>query len=318
MKKIIFITGAAGMVGSNLIRQYINKKNIIISIDNLVLGKEIFLKLYKKKKNFFFYKKDLSKKIISNEIPKILKKNILSEVWLLAANSDIQKGTNDYRVDLKNTFLSTIYTMEFLKKYINKNTKIMFTSSSAIYGNIKKEIDENTTKMSPISNYGSMKLASEGYLSSFSNANKANVLIFRFPNVIGDNLTHGLLFDMKNKIQSKKKYIQVLGNGEQQKPYSHVKEIIKCMLFLKNKKLDSKLNYFNIGTNDNGIKVKNIVKEIVKKFNSKKKIIYEKNNTGWVGDVPKYKYSTKKIKKLGFKFRYDSQKAIKLTINSLS
>ena len=38
-KKIVLITGAAGMVGSNLIRRYIKKKNlVIVAIDNLVLG----------------------------------------------------------------------------------------------------------------------------------------------------------------------------------------------------------------------------------------------------------------------------------------
>ena len=47
---------------------------------------------------------------------------------------------------------------------------------------------------------------------------------------MGKNLTHGLLYDMK-KINSKKKFLQVLGNGEQQKPYSHVNEILKCMIF---------------------------------------------------------------------------------------
>mgnify|MGYP001287337369 CR=1 FL=1 len=37
MKKVIFITGVAGMVGSNLIKHYINKKNIIIGVDNLII-----------------------------------------------------------------------------------------------------------------------------------------------------------------------------------------------------------------------------------------------------------------------------------------
>jgi len=36
MKKIILITGAAGMVGSNLVKKYINKKVLIIGIDNLI------------------------------------------------------------------------------------------------------------------------------------------------------------------------------------------------------------------------------------------------------------------------------------------
>ena len=57
-KKIVLITGAAGMVGSNLIRRYIKKKNlVIVAIDNLVLGKIDYLDAYIKKKIFFFLKK---------------------------------------------------------------------------------------------------------------------------------------------------------------------------------------------------------------------------------------------------------------------
>ena len=116
MKKIIIITGAAGMVGSNLIDKYINKDVIIIAIDNLKLGKFKFLKNYVNKKNFFFYKIDLSKKIKDTHISKILNKNYLSEIWHLAANSQIQKGTKNSQIDLKDTLMTTINTFKLYKK----------------------------------------------------------------------------------------------------------------------------------------------------------------------------------------------------------
>ena len=317
MKKLIFITGVAGMVGSNLLGKYINTDNLIIGIDSLVLGKKSFLKPFLKKKNFLLIKKDLSKKLISLKLADILNKNKLSEIWLLAANSDIKKGSEDIKVDLKDTFLSTINSMEFLKNYINNKTKIIFTSSSAIYGKTYSKISENNTLTQPASNYGAMKLASEAYLSSFSNKYNCKISVFRFPNVIGKNLTHGLLYDMKKKILSKNKYINVLGNGEQQKPYSHVEEIIKCMIFFKNKKSKTKINYFNIGYQEKGMKVKEIVSIMAQKFKSDKKIIYQKSEVGWIGDVNKYEYSTKKINNLGFNFKINSKKSIELAINHL-
>ena len=60
----------------------------------------------------------------------------------MAANSDI-KGVKDYNIDLNNTYMTTIHTIEFLQKYFKKNTKIIFASSSAIYGNVKSRISEN-------------------------------------------------------------------------------------------------------------------------------------------------------------------------------
>tara|TARA_A100001015_G_scaffold264698_1_gene312526 strand:+ start:877 stop:1830 length:954 start_codon:yes stop_codon:yes gene_type:complete len=317
MKKVIFITGIAGMVGSNLLKKLSNSKNIIIGIDNYILGKKKFIDPFLSKKNFFFFKCNLDDKIASTKLENIIKKNYLSEVWLLAANSDIKKGIIDYRTDLKNTHLTTINTLEFLKKYIKKNTKIIFTSSSAVYGTHKFKISELTSKKRPESNYGLMKLQSEQYLENFSYINSVNTLIFRFPNVVGPNLTHGLIFDMKKKINSKKKYIQVLGNGEQQKPYSHVSEILNCIFFLKKKNFLKKINFFNIGNNDEGLKVKNIVNKMVKKFNSQKNIKYEKRKIGWQGDIIKYSYSTKKINKLGFKFKMNSTEAVNKVIDEL-
>ena len=317
MKKVIFITGIAGMIGSNLLKKYIEKDVIVIGVDNFALGKKAFLLPFLKRNNFFFFKQNLDKKFYSKKINTILRKNYLSEIWLLAANSDIQKGTLDPSVDLKNTFLTTFYTLDLLKKFLTKKTNILFASSSAIYGDENYKISEDSVANKPISNYGAMKLASEGYLSAFSKTNSASVIIFRFPNVIGNNLTHGVIFDMRKKILSKNKNIEVLGNGEQQKPYSHVSEIIECMFFLKNKKYINKVNYFNIGTDDGGIKVRNIVELLKKAFNTKKKITYQNKNIGWIGDVPKYRYSTKKINKMGFFFKSSSKDAIKLTIKTL-
>lgn len=314
-KKIIIITGVAGMVGTNLLKKLINEKNtIIIGIDSLILGKKKFLSPYLNNKKFFFIKLDLSKKIKSKKIEKIIGQSMLSEVWMLAANSDIKKGVDDFYIDINNTFLTTVNTLNLLKNYLTKKTKIIFTSSSAVYGNIKKITSENKQKLLPISNYGSMKLSSECFLSSFSHSSQLNIFIFRFPNVIGNNLTHGIFYDMKNKIKNKKNFIKVLGNGEQQKPYSHVDEILECILYIKNKKHLEKLNYYNIGSNDSGVKVKKIVELMVKKLNSNKKIIYQKNNYGWIGDVPKYKYLTTKTNKTGFKFKLSSIEAVEKVI----
>ena len=89
-------------------------------------------------------------------------------------------------------------------------------------------------------------------------------------------------------------------------------ELIKCMEFLIFKK--NKSNLFLIGPNDNGVSVKNITKIICKYFNYKKKVIFGKKNYGWIGDVPKYSYDTKKLNKAGFRFKLSSSEAIVLAV----
>ena len=318
MKKIILITGAAGMVGSNLISKYINKDFQIIGIDSLKLGKLKYIEPFQKKKNFLFFKLDLSKKIKNKKIENILKKKHLYKTWHLAANADIQRGINDDEVDMKDTFLTTVNTLNFINRYLKKNTKFIFSSSSAIYGNVRGSISENYKKMNPISNYGLMKLYSEEYIAQIANKNNFKTYIFRFPNVIGDNLTHGIIYDFIKKISYNKKILNVLGDGNQQKPYSDVLEIIKCMIYIKNKKFLKNINYFNIGTNEKGIKVREIVDIFLNKTNYGTKPIFQKKKQGWEGDVLNYSYSTKKINKLGFKFKLSSKQVVtKIIKNSV-
>ena len=286
------------MIGSTILPKFLKKKNsIVIGIDNLKLGKIKFIKKYLKNKSFYFFKLDLDKNLKNKKLNNLLKRSNLQEVWHLAANSDIQSGVDDSNVDYRDTFLTTFNLIKIIKPYLNKDTKFIFSSSSAIYGNLKTKIHEKSAPYMPQSNYGAMKLASEGIISSFSFSNNIKSYIFRFPNVVGTNLTHGVIYDLSKKILSRSNNLKVLGNGNQRKPYSSVDEVIDCMIYLVKNKSKDNVSFYNIGTNDKGVKVRNIVKMLVKKFNYQKKIIYEKNNIGWKGDIPHYSYSTSKMEK---------------------
>ncbi|WP_435163266.1 NAD-dependent epimerase/dehydratase family protein [Candidatus Pelagibacter bacterium nBUS_25] len=207
-KKIILITGVAGMIGSELTNKFIkDKNNIIIGIDNFILGTKNNIKQFTKNDNFKFFKINLEKKIKNNRLNNFLVNKTINEIWHLAANSDIRSGVSNADVDFKNTFLTTYNTLELIKKNINHNSKFIFTSSSAVFGDIKININETTPALYSCSNYGSMKLASEAIISSYSYLNNIKSIVFRLPNVVGKNLTHGVIFDLSNKIKDKKKII---------------------------------------------------------------------------------------------------------------
>lgn len=311
--KNILITGASGMIGSELIETiYSNKNKNFFCFDNLSLGKMKFIKKFLNEKNFNFFKIDVSKNLPNNILKQLPKK--IDEIWMLAANSDINRGNKNHNVDYNSTFLTTVNTFFSLRTKITKDTKIIFTSSSAIYGSYKKTINENLLNFLPETNYGLMKLMCEKFLIFHQQKIDFSLRIYRFPNVVGRNLTHGVIYDFKNKMLSKKKNFQVLGNGMQKKPYSFTEDIINAMLFL-NKKKQKKI-IINLGSGDNGINVKNIVKLFQKIHKMSKKIIYEKKIQGWPGDIVKYKYSNKYLLSLGFKFKYNSQKSLEKSISS--
>ena len=77
--------------------------------------------------------------------------------------------------------------------------------------------------------------------------------------------THGVIFDFIQKLRETPENLNVLGDGTQQKTYLHVDELIDAMIIIRYNSID-KINYFNIGANDEGATVKFIAEEVVKTF----------------------------------------------------
>ena len=302
--KVSIITGVAGTIGSNLAEYLTKKGHYVYGIDNFSLGSNKNLSNLLKKKNFNILNCDVSN---LGDLQKIKYKKKVDYIWLLAANSDIKNGLTSFDNDLKNTLLTTTESLSYFIKYLKPKGKICFSSSSAIYGPTKEKIKESNLNFNPISNYGESKLISEIFIKKFCKKRKINYLIMRFPNVVGKPFTHGIIYDLGKKIL-KNKILYVLGNGEQKKPYIHVKELVQCMFFLMEKK--TKYSIYLLGPNDNGVKVKEIVNILKKNFKLNKKTIFEKKKYGWLGDVPEYKYNVGRLNKEGFKFKNNSKQAV--------
>ncbi len=298
MNKKILITGAAGMIGSTVVESKLKKNNLVYGIDNFLNKKSIYIKKFLNNKKFFFKKKDISlnKKIFGKDL-------YFDEIWLLAANSDISAGIKNSKIDYQNTFLTTYNFLNNINQNLKKSTKVIYTSSSAIYGDLKNnKIKLNYGPYKPISNYGAMKAASENYLTYYCQNYGIPFYIFRLPNVISEKFTHGIINDFIKKINTNKKYFQILGNGSQRKPYVHASDLVNIIEKIINlKKFENE--FFNLTPNDNGVTVKYIAERVKLIFKSQKIIKYQKTKYGWKGDVPFYSYKNnlKKYKHLQFK-----------------
>jgi len=293
-KKNVIITGVAGMIGSNLANRLITNNYNVYGIDYLEFNSQNLLKKIAKH-NFSYFNLDLSLEKNVNIFYNKIKKIHFESYWHLAANSDIQKGSENSNIELRNTFLSSYYSVKICEKL--NIQKFCFFSSSAIYGETRNKIKETHGPILPISNYGAMKVASEAFLSSARFQIK-DILIFRLPNVIGPDVTHGFFYDIPNKIR-RNDIVQILGNGLQKKPFMHVDHLLKIILKIYKIKYLKNINIFNVGPGDSGITVKKIINLFIslKKIKNTKFLFQHKKN-GWQGDVAKYKFNNSKILKL--------------------
>ena len=312
----ILITGVAGFIGSNLARRLLDQGETVYGVDHLGLGKLSNIQDLIKNKKFTFEKIDINSKGFMSCVQKMHDHESIDSVWHMAANSDIPAGVKCIEVDYKNTFMTTLNTLEVMKVLEIKS--IFFASSSAVYGDLGDILlNEKTGPLLPISNYGAMKLASEGLISAAHESFLNRAYLFRFPNVVGIPATHGVILDFMLKLNKDPSTLNVLGNGLQQKAYLHVSELIDAMLFIQQKS-DDDLALFNIGASDNGVTVKFIAEEVVKFVSPHAKIIYGNKSRGWVGDVPRFNYSLDKIHQLGWDSKLTSAEAIMKAIHEIA
>ena len=204
----ILVTGAAGFIGSHLCNRLINNGEFVIGVDNFKLGSKKNIEKLIDNKNFSIEEIDIAieglDSLNSKNFPKI------KEIWHFAASSDIATGINDYREDFYSTFLTTVNVCKFAE--LNDIKKIYFSSSGAVYGQHDVPVREDFP-CTPISYYGTFKLASESFLSTDYERFLEKVIIYRFANIIGSNATHGVIFDFVNKLKNNPKVLDVLGDG---------------------------------------------------------------------------------------------------------
>jgi UDP-glucose 4-epimerase len=190
------ITGGAGFIGSHLADKLLEKGYEITVFDNLSLGRLDNIKEAMGNKNFKFIEGDILDK---DKFFEVFKKENFDVVFHMAANSDIAKSLTNPDIDFNNTLSTTYNTLLAMKEFGVK--KIVFASTSAIYGETGVKVTENFGPLFPVSHYGASKLASEAYISSFCENYGMQAWITRFPNVVGERSTHGVIRDFIQKLK---------------------------------------------------------------------------------------------------------------------
>lgn len=308
MNKIL-VTGGAGFIGSHLIDRLLEEGNQVFCIDNFILGNLENLKKAKNNRFFKLYNADL---LDLEVIDQIFNREDFDIVYHLAANSDVKEGALTTSRDLNLTFMTTYNVLECMKKY--KVKKLIFTSTPAVFGNKSQALVEEMTA-NPESLYGASKLASEFFIKTFSNLYGINCWIVRLSNIVGERSTHGVIHDFLIKIDSNKNELNVLGDGNQSKPYMYVKDIVDAIIFIF-KNAAERINVYNVGPKDS-TKVSKIAEILLEEYGAKRKIVYGTNKFGWKGDVPYYTYNANKLQKLGWKTKYDSTEAVRVAIRNI-
>lgn len=306
----VLMTGGAGLVGNALTRLFLKKGAKVFCVDNLSLGTRRHLDEFQDNSDFEFEELDVSLSGWHKKV-KGRKFDLLAH---LAANSDISLGNSRPEMDKERTFDTTFEALKAAREM--KIPKFVFSSSSAVYGAIPvMPTPEASINLHPVSIYGAGKLASEVYMSAFVENYGLEAWVFRFGNVVGEKLTHGVIYDFIARLRKNSRELNVFGNGFQTKTYIDVEDCVSGIdqvlsMSPTGSSHQEKFKIFNLST-EGATSVREIAEESCRVLGIKNcEINYQDSPIGWVGDVPKTSLDVSKIKRCGWSPRLNSNAAV--------
>ncbi len=261
----ILITGGTGFIGSNLCEKLLKNGNEVICLDNNFTGNLCNVEKFRQNKNFMYIYHDILNPIeIEGEI---------DEVYHLACPASPPKYQIDPIYTSKVCYIGTLNVLNFAKR---KNAKVLFSSTSEIYGEPEispqnEKYRGNVNTLGIRSCYDEGKRIAETLMMDFNRKYNVKTRIVRIFNTYGKNMdrTDGRVVSNFINQALKNEDITIYGNGTQTRSFCYIDDLI-CGL-IKVMKSDYKLP-INIG-NTHEITIKEFAKKVIKLTKSKSKII---------------------------------------------
>lgn len=275
----ILVTGAAGFIGSHLTEVLLKNDNYLILVDNFneyYKGKEErlrgIIKNYKSKENYNLIKGDL----LDTSIYKQIDKDI-DYIFHLAAQAGVRYSINNPIEVINNNVISTTKIYEFALQ-TEKLKKLIYASSSSVYGNPSYMPCDEEHQKNPISPYALSKLTGEIYADYYYREYGIPITSLRFYTVYGPRGRPDMAIYKFYNLMLQNKEIGIYGNGEQLRDFTYISDIIDGLI-LAGERDESKGQIFNLGYS-HPISVNKLVEKMYKITNKTKKIKYLQKQKG--------------------------------------
>ena len=261
----ILVTGAAGFIASTASEELLRRGYDIIGIDNFCDYYDVELK----RKNVEIVEKVVTETgssytLIEGDIrdkeliDKLFKNNEITACIHWAAMAGVRPSIEDpeYYVDVNINGLMNV--LEACRNYCKK---LVFISSSSVYGNNKKvPFSEKDNVDNPISPYAATKKAGELLCYTYHSLFNIDITCLRYFTVYGPRQRPDLAINKFTRLLLQGEHIPMFGDGTTARDYTYVDDIVNGTLLAMEYILDNEGVYdiFNLG-GSNPISLKDLI-----------------------------------------------------------
>ena len=312
--KNVFVTGAAGFVGSSLTDRLLAEGCRVVGWDNFSTGQREFLKPALAQQNFQLIQGDnLDLAALTHAMAGC------DFVFHLAANADVRFGLEHPSKDLQQNTIATFNVLEAMRASGIKG--IAFASTGSVYGEATViPTPEDYSFPVQTSLYAASKLAGEAMIEAYCEGYGFEGYIFRFVSILGERYTHGHVLDFYQQLLEHPDSLRVLGDGTQRKSYLYVGDCLEAMLQIVRsqsaQKEKHRVHVLNLGTAEY-CQVNDSIRWISEHLGVKPRLEYSGGDRGWIGDNPFIFLDTKKVVATGWKPKLTIREAIVRTLQWL-
>lgn len=291
----VLLSGSGGYIGTIMIEELLNNGYEVIALDRYFFGEE---KIHKLK---------CDKLTILKDDIRFFDEKILINIDIVI---DLAGLSNDATAEINPVFTKeincdgSVRLAELAKKYNVK--QYIYSSSASVYGAGSKKALKETDSLNPLTEYAKSKVTVENKLKELQD-NNFNITLLRNSTVYG--LSPRMRFDLAINIMTYKAWkegiIYIMGDGEQWRPFVHVRDVVNAFLLtINNKKAYGET--FNVGSNEQNYKLKDLAQKI-SGYVKDTKVTYIPNNP----DNRTYNLNFDKITNiLGYKTKHTIKEAV--------
>jgi len=246
------VTGGAGFIGSHITKALLEEGHDITVIDNLNTGKEENLELLKDQINF------IKGNILDNELLAGITTNVdgvFHQAALASVQDSFSKPEEYHDVNVNGT-------ENILKLAKKNNFKVVYASSSSVYGNPEKIPIEESDIKNPINPYAETKLRKEELAVKYAEMG-VKVIGLRYFNVFGKGQSKEYAGVLKLFLERIRDELppKINGDGTQFRDFVYVKDVVDANIMSMKSEVNHE--FFNVGTNTS-ITILDLAKTIIK------------------------------------------------------
>ncbi len=231
MEQSILITGAAGFIGSHLSEALVARGKHVVGVDNFdpyypAAIKQNNIRKLNENPLFTFYQTSI---LDYPAMESIFQNHSISHVVHLAAKAGVRPSIQNPAAYQKYNVEGTTNILELMKQF--RVTRLVFASSSSVYGNNKKVPFSETDNVDfPISPYAATKKAGELLCYTYHHLYGIDVFAMRFFTVYGPRQRPDMAIHKFTRAIDEGKPIQVYGYGKPERDFTYIDDIIQGLL----------------------------------------------------------------------------------------